>query len=396
MKIGIIKPDYKISGGFEVVTNQLKNHLEKVGHQVEVKYIDATEEGTANIPTLIPNDIYINNADFFNYVNYCWKYLNLDVSRFDRVISTQPPSFYVNHPNHISLFYHHNKKYYDLSEIIQKCGQALAHHVKIADYIREMDSIALRKVKTILAGSETIKKRISQYNKISQNVDVIYAGIDSDIYNQSMNITYEKPIVVGRHEFPKRPELFVAALHKGGIDGKVVGEGGRTEDLKRIDQLVAYLLNEDKSVPDELLWTKMSMGHFGEEYSVILKRISKQPSVKRAIFTGRVSKQQLLMEYAQALCVVCPAYEEDYGLTAIEAMSFKKPVIAFSDGGGYTELIKHGVTGFVINPSSDELARTLKLLVDNPAIAVEMGKNAYEFSRGFTWKNTTSKLLEYL
>lgn len=263
MKIGIVKPDYKINGGFEVVINHIREELERAGHQVDIVYVDATESSIKNIPFSVGLSDYKQNTEFFNYINYFWGYLRMDLSNYDAIISTQPPSFAIQHPKHIALFYHHSKIHYDLSDLIQEVGLDKPFHKKAQEVIRIIDSISLSKVSTILAGSKTIKNRIAKYNNLSKNVDLFYAGIDNEIYNYNGEISYQAPIVVGRHEFPKRPELFVKAMKKiPTIRGRIIGEGGRTNDLKKIDQLLTYATNHKIEVSDDIVWKKLSNGFF--------------------------------------------------------------------------------------------------------------------------------------
>ncbi|SFE86219.1 Glycosyltransferase involved in cell wall bisynthesis [Paenibacillus algorifonticola] len=397
MKIGIVKPDYKISGGFEVVVNRLKLELEQMGHQVQMVYIDATDQSINEIPYNLTNEMFHKNPDFFRYINHFWKYLKMDLNRFDCVISTQPPSFAIQHPRHISLFYHHMKVYYDMSNLIQEVGLQQPYHRKAVEVIREIDTKSLSKVSTILAGSKTIQNRLAEFNGLSSNVDVIYAGIDPEIYHYDGELSYVNPVVVGRHEFPKRPELFVAAMKLVANEtGVIVGAGGRTDDLKKIDQLLTMAAKEQISIPNDVIWKQMSNGHFHKEYKDLGQLAKKKNYPSNIRFTGRVSKEDLFKEYSKALCVVCPAYQEDYGLTAIEAMSFKKPIIACKDGGGYAELIEDGINGFLVEPTSEAIAEAILKFSQDKTLAVRMGNAAYETSRKYTWNNTISKLNEHL
>lgn len=393
MKIGIVKPDYKITGGFEVVVNHIKDELERQGHSVDIIYLDATKNELSSIPYSLTTQEYEQNPEFFKYINYFWEYMKMDLSKYDAVISTQPPSFAIQHPRHYALFYHHSKVHYDLSELIQETGLQRPFHKKAQEILREIDSLSLSKVTTILAGSRTIKDRIFRYNNLSNNVDLFYAGIDNEIYNYKGHTQYDSPIVVGRHEFPKRPELFVSAMKKlPSYQGRIIGEGGRTDDLKKIDQLLSYAAIKNIIIEDDVIWKKMSNGFFSDEHLNLLSQSYKGKLKSNIIFTGRVSRKDLLKEYANALCVVCPAYEEDYGLTAIEAMCFKKPVIACVDGGGYAELIKDGVNGYLVEPNSEALAEAIFKLISNPDLAKKMGENAYETSRFYSWENAMNKI----
>ncbi|UUZ83051.1 glycosyltransferase family 4 protein [Paenibacillus sp. P26] len=375
MRIGIVKPDYKITGGFEVVVNRMKQELELSGHRVEIVYVDETISTTNEIPCSIDGNMFNQNPDFFKYINSYWKYMKLDLNKFDAVISTQPPSFAIDHPKHIALFYHHMKVFYDLSSLIQEVGLNKPYHRKAVEVIREIDTLALSKVSTILAGSKTIQKRINYYNNLTNNIDVIYAGIDPDIFNYDGPLNYIDPIVVGRHEFPKRPELFVKAMKfLPKLKGRIVGEGGRTDDLKKIDEILTYCFNENINIDDNIVWKKMSNGNFTEEHNKYLKSALSRKIQSNISFTGRVSKEALFKEYANALCVICPAYEEDYGLTAIEAMAFKKPVIACKDGGGYAELIQDGVNGYLVEPTSEAIAAAVERLSNDKELCYQMGQ----------------------
>lgn len=62
----------------------------------------------------------------------------------------------------------------------------------------------------------------------------------------------------------------------------------------------------------------------------------------------------------------------------LEYMAMSKPVIA-SSGGGTDEIVVHGETGYLVQPSQvSELAGRLHELLDNPALCEKMGENAYK------------------
>ena len=71
---------------------------------------------------------------------------------------------------------------------------------------------------------------------------------------------------------------------------------------------------------------------------------------------GRVDDARLAQLYREAPCVVAPAYDEDYGLTAVEAMRFGTPVIVCRDGGGLAGIVRHGFDGLVVDPDAPSIA----------------------------------------
>ena len=74
------------------------------------------------------------------------------------------------------------------------------------------------------------------------------------------------------------------------------------------------------------------------------------------------------------ICVVPSTWREPFGITAIEAMSCGKPVIA-SKIGGLEGIIDDGKTGLFFEPGNVEsLMQKLELLLDSEEVRVEMGK----------------------
>lgn len=387
MKIAILKPDYKIRGGFEIVVDRIIQGLSELGHQVDYLKIDMTKPKYKIGNIEIPVEIYNLNIEFFRYLLHIEEFQNLYLNDYDIVISTQPPSFAVDHNKVIALFYHHLKIYYDLFDVYIECGlERRDIHETATKIIRQIDNYYLTNEKYYLAGSKHVARRLKKFNNINENIIYIFnAGIDDDFYSYNGKIEYIYPICVGRHEFPKRPELFLHSMnHVEGLIGKVIGEGGKTEALKTIDKYLTYIHNYEKNdISDEFLWKKVM---FNME-KLDINNLTLKDIKTNTIFTGRISRAQLMNEYSKALCVVCPSYEEDYGLTALEAMSFHKPVIVCNDGGGYLDFIEDGRNGFIVEPTGEAIAEKINYLNQNRDILIRMGENAYEFSRKYNWNN---------
>ena len=70
-----------------------------------------------------------------------------------------------------------------------------------------------------------------------------------------------------------------------------------------------------------------------------LKRISKS----NIEFLGKVSEDDLPELYSKAIAFLHPQ-EEDFGITAVEAMAAGRPVIAYARGGAM-ETVREGETG---------------------------------------------------
>lgn len=81
--------------------------------------------------------------------------------------------------------------------------------------------------------------------------------------------------------------------------------------------------------------------------------------------------------YDSSFCLIQPSFVESFGMTIIEAMSYKKPVIS-ARSGGPEEIIADGKTGFLV-PKDDpeELADKMYYLLENKERAQLMGEEGY-------------------
>jgi len=388
MKIAVVKPDYHIRGGFEIVMERIMADLKERGHRVDYIQVDMSKPDYRLGSMSIPPEVYHSHEEFFRYALSVDKFRRLKLKQYDIVLTTQPPSFAVEHKRVAPLFYHHLKIYYDLYEVYKDTGIAKGiDHALTRDLIRDIDSRFITNDKYYIAGSSHVADRLRLYNGITSPIATFEAGIADDFYSYDGPLSFGDPICVGRHEFPKRPELFVHAMkHVKGLSGRIIGEGGKTGDLKLVDSYLEKLHKNGEEIDDSYLW-KSFMFQLDS-----LKKTSHEYRGSNVIFSGRLSHEKLIEAYAEAMCVVCPAYEEDYGLTAIEAMAFGKPVIVCRDGGGLAEFIENGENGFVVEPTGEAIAGAINTLRDNPDKLRQMSRNAYEFSRQYSWRQGLDSL----
>ena len=105
----------------------------------------------------------------------------------------------------------------------------------------------------------------------------------------------------------------------------------------------------------------------------IRQRIGANPRVH---LVGNVAQPELSSFYRHAVASIVPSlFEEPFGLTAIEALAHKTPVIAHSVGG-LREIIEESGGG-VLYESVDELASAMRKLLDDPALRIALGERGY-------------------
>jgi glycosyltransferase involved in cell wall biosynthesis len=110
-------------------------------------------------------------------------------------------------------------------------------------------------------------------------------------------------------------------------------------------------------------------------------------------FLGWKSAEALVKLYQRAGVVVVPSIYEPFGMTALEGMACQRPVVA-SRTGGLSDIIRHGVTGFLAEPKDElDLAQWLLTALADSNRRAEMGRLGREHLRveGYTWADVSDQ-----
>ena len=381
MRIGVAKPDYGVVGGFELCLDRVVEALRARGDVVGWLRVPARSRPDRVLGVEVPDDVAVRGLEFFTFTALLEQFAIIDASDFDVVLATQPPSYAVDHPRKVALFYHHQRIYYDLSDVFVRAGFAdPATHMFTQEALRELDRPLLASVAHFVAGSENVARRLERYNGIRDNVNVFHAALPQELPVVTTSARAHA-LCVSRHEFPKRTELFVHAMKfLPAQRGVAVGSGGRLAWVQSVDRALSQV--DPSAVDPRTLW---------------LTRHQHAPEVpegppSNVTYLSGVESDRLAHLYAEATCVVAPAFDEDYGLTAIEAMNFGKPVIVCEDGGGLVEMVEHGVNGFVVPPDGAAIADAIATITADTRLAGQMGAAGRRFVADFTWERAMREL----
>ncbi len=391
-RVAILKPDYYgIVGGFERVVDILDDALTADGYTVSrrvVKVVDLPlEVGGLDIPP----EVFESHPEYFRYLMVRQAFDRLDTGDADLVISTQPPSFSHVHPRHLALFFHHHRVYYDLEDVYVEAGfvDDPDLHRRAGQIIRQIDQDRLDAVSWFLAGSQTVADRLAHFGG-QTNVSLFHAGVgvgdDAEPVPQTPPGT--GPVLsISRMEFPKRSELAVAAAHlMGERPMALVGTGSRERWVRHLDHVLAHGEADAAELSPAEIWCNT-----GRAAQVVPDDFSSHVE-----FAGRVSDDDLERRFRDAPCVLAVAHDEDYGLTAIEAMRHGRPVIVCTDGGGLTELVVHEQTGLVVDPTPRAVADAIERLVTDRDLAAELGRNGRDRAAEFSWANAVAEFRDGL
>lgn len=212
----------------------------------------------------------------------------------------------------------------------------------------------------LITVSECAKQDIARDFKISPNrLKVVPNGINTNLFRPIPEIKREKNrfIVTNSADTPLKGLMYLL---------KAVEEVSRKHDLRLV------VIGQPK------------------EKSGILKLIHKLGINNRVTFTGRISDEEFIKQYAKATAAVVPSVYEGFGLPVGEAMACGVPVIS-TTGGALPEVV--GDAGILVPPKDHRaLAGAMLRIMEDSKHADELGKAGYKrVQENFTWKKAAEK-----
>jgi phosphatidylinositol alpha-1,6-mannosyltransferase len=153
----------------------------------------------------------------------------------------------------------------------------------------------------------------------------------------------------------------------------IVARMSASERYKGHDALVEMWPRVVKRHPDAML----VVAGEGDDRARLEAR-ARELGVSSAVkFVGAVSDKALSTLYEQCRFFVMPSRDEGFGLVFLEAMRAGKACIGGAGAAG--EIIDHGVTGFVVDPSKHyEIEVAVQLLYDDPGMCARYGGGGRE------------------
>ena len=174
------------------------------------------------------------------------------------------------------------------------------------NYLRLWDEAAADRPDEYLANSQFVASRVKKYYR--RKAQVVYPPVKTDYFYIAKE-PEDYFLMVARFLPYKKIDLAIEAFNRLGWPLKIIGDGPEKKRLK-----------------------KMARANIE--------------------FVGLINDEQLKEYYAKCRAFIFPQ-EEDFGITAVEAMSAGRPVIAFRAGGAL-EIVKEGETGLFFEEETPE------------------------------------------
>ena len=114
----------------------------------------------------------------------------------------------------------------------------------------------------------------------------------------------------------------------------------------------------------------------GEQENYLKNKYSSQ----KVIFLGKLFNDDLIAEFRNASCFVCPSEFEPWGLVVNEALSSTLPVITTKEVGANNDLINGKSTGMIAS-NMDEFGECMLNLYNDADLLMQFSKNASDLMR---------------
>lgn len=249
------------------------------------------------------------------------------------------------------------------------------HHL---DSFQDADILRFQKRAALGCDYKMVVSKFWQdFFKENMNIDshITYNGVDTDSFN---------PFVDGS-EIRKKYEI---------EDEPVILFVGGLEKRKGLEYLLFALQKIKKEIPNIRLIVVgkdafSSLPGEGLFFDILLKRLDLEDCVDLVF---HVSQEDIPKYYAACDLFVLPSIMEGWGLSIMEAMATKKPVVA-TRVGGIPELVKDRKNGLLCEPQDvSSLTDSIFYLLKHRNIAQKMGEEGLFTAQSFSWEATAEKV----
>ncbi len=369
-----LKPDFGVQGGFELLLERCQSSLRARGLDVSTSTFRAHEapDHLAGLP--LPRALWFQHPEYFSYLANVERVEALAFDEDTVVVTTQPPSYLLDHPRVVALTYHQARVFYDLSEAYIESGYSEgALHREATAQVRLIDRQRLPSTHEWLAGSAEVASRLATF------WDVPDAGVfqanAQEPPNAEIAADYDPAgpaLCVSRHAWPKRTELAVlAGICDTGGRFDLVGGGGRQPYVEAVGRHFGPDPVAAARATERQIWLNTG------DPAGLGPPASGARVPDRVRLLGHLPRPEVVDAYRRAGVVVAPAHREDYGLTVLEAFAFGRPVVVCADGGGLVELVEGTGAGLVVEPRPQAIAEAVESIRDDPATARTMAEAAF-------------------
>lgn len=230
----------------------------------------------------------------------------------------------------------------------------------------KIEKEGVEKADKIIAVSQFTKNQILRsYNVNQDKISVIYNAIDKNEFstnNQDKDYPdfNNKKVVLflGRITLHKGPDYFIKAAKKV---------------LDHRDDVVFVISGS------------------GDMENQVIEQAADLGIADRVLFTGFLRNEKLKKIYKMATLYVLPSVSEPFGITPLESLACKTPVLV-SNQSGVSEILRHCLK--VDFWDIDEMANKIISVLDNEELEKCLADNGFLEIDNFRWDGVAEKIIE--
>jgi glycosyltransferase involved in cell wall biosynthesis len=330
-----------VQGGAEYHVRELVTQLRKHGYLAEL----------VSVPfKWYPKEEILAHAA-------AWRLLDLSESNgraIDLLIATKFPTYFARHPKKVAWLIHQHRAAYELAGTVFSDFSHIEGDVALRAKLVALDTQMLGECTRVFANARNTADRAARFNGIAAE---------------------------GLYHPPR-----LAARLASGPYGHYVLSVGRLESVKRTDLAIRALAR----VPGRL---RLVVAGTGTQRQTFETLAATEGVADRVDFLGEVDDELLLSLYSEALAVIFPPYDEDFGYVTLEAFLSRKPVITTTDAGGPNEFVVDGVNGYSCAPDPALLGEAIARLDGDRRLAATLGDAGYARAQEITWTGVIERLV---
>ena len=360
MKIGIVCfPTY---GGSGVVATELGKSLADKGH--EVHFFSYDYPFRLNV---VSENIFFHELNTVDYPLFIGKPYDLaltskiiDVARHEKI-----DLLHVHYaiPHSVSAFLAKQilrNENYHLPVITTLHGTDI-NLVGKDPSIHPVVEFVLNQSDALTSVSKSLMNNTFNHFNVQKEINVIPNFIDMELFGFS-----DKEVNKYRSRFAS-------------VDKSIVIHVSNFRKVKRVEDTIKVFSKISKSVNSVML-----MVGDGPERQRI-EDLSRSMNLSNVIFLGKARSVELLLSISDLFLLTSES--ESFGLSALEAMAAKTPVIS-SNIGGLPEINIHNKTGFLCDVGDVEgMSHQAITLLKNKSILNQFKLNAFNHAKKFSIKN---------
>ncbi|MGG4168685.1 glycosyltransferase [Rossellomorea vietnamensis] len=352
-----------IVGGLSRHVYDLANNLVKKGKHVHVLTTKANDalplEKMEGVTIHRVHPLHPYEEDFFKWVfdlNQSFIQYAHDLIRDERITHIHAHDWIVS-TSAMKL-----KDYYSLPLITTihatEHGRNQGIYTDLQHKIHGEEQLLIGASDHLIVCSEHMKDEIKSLFTIEAPIAVIPNGVELEKLDQSSPYDFSQP---------STPYFFSIGrmVHEKGFD-TIIRVASR---LKEKGYHISFVI--------------AGKGPMLEQYrkTVIEEQLSDIVS-----FVGYISDRERNDYLKNCLAVIFPSLYEPFGIVALEAMAFRKGVVA-SNTGGLKSIVKHEQTGLLFEPNQEHsLYAQLISLIEDPHKSEQLGELGFKMAKSmFSW-----------